>query len=295
MVAVPIIFKFGKEIGKAIKKNGKIALTALALPFIISNNLSATRGKLDIGNKIYTNSSQALVFNHTVKPRVSDGYDSWDHIYDAMFDPSGISSKIVSIVQEEDEEKELDIDKRPEESIMPANLELSIHRQSANRGDPVTISSENELWCALSLAGSPYFYDFGNKPITFWEKDTNDPNTLYFMADVREAIDKSDFYWDTIKSAKIPLLRLDGEYGSEVPYLKAKIKFNTFPGDFDLDGKVNLKDYAYWANCDPIADITGTNGLPDGEVDFYDLSLYNRDYLKDSNDPNTWRDFPYEY
>jgi len=26
----------------------------------------------------------------------------------------------------------------------------------------------------------------------------------------------------------------------------------------------------------------------DGSVDFYDLSLFTRDYLKDSNDPNTY-------
>ena len=33
----------------------------------------------------------------------------------------------------------------------------------------------------------------------------------------------------------------------------------------------------------------------DENVDFYDFGLYLRDWLKDSNDPNTWRDFPYDY
>jgi len=75
----------------------------------------------------------------------------------------------------------------------------------------------------------------------------------------------------------------------------AQTNFKIFSGDFNLDGKVNLKDYAYWANCDPIADISDPNGLPDGEVDIHDLALFNRDWLKDSNDPNTWREFEYEY
>jgi hypothetical protein len=132
------------------------------------------------------------------------------------------------------------------------------------------------------------FYDlkaFGDNYL----KDSNDPDnyTISFIADIREVIAKN--------GSIVPLPNLNGEYGSQVPYMYAQTRFNTFPGDFNLDGKIDLKDYAYWANCDPIADITGANGLPDKNVDVYDLSLFKRDWLKDSNDPNTWRDFLYSY
>jgi len=121
------------------------------------------------------------------------------------------------------------------------------------------------------------------------------------MADIREAVDKSNYYPLGFKTAVIPLAPLDGIYGSEVPYMYTQVRFNTFPGDFNLDGKVNLEDFSYlgkdWMTTDvnSIADISGPNGLPDKNVDIHDLSLFARDWLKDSNDPNTWRDFPYEY
>jgi len=37
-----------------------------------------------------------------------------------------------------------------------------------------------------------------------------------------------------------------------------------------------------------IADISGPNGTSDKSVDFYDLSAFTDDYLRDINDPNTW-------
>jgi len=283
------------EVGRTIKNNGNITLAALGLSFIINNNLSATKGKLDIFNKIYTNSSQGLVINHTVKEGVSDDYDSWDHIYDAMFDPSGISSKIVSLVQGEDGEKELNIDRRPEESIAQANLELSLHSQF---GNPITISSLNELWCSLPLAGSPYFYDFGNKPIALKQYDPNDPNRFYPLYDIRQIIAHQNGPYNT---GIIELRPLNATYGSEVPYAYFKLYFDRFPGGFDLRSRVDLADFAIMAedygktDVNSVADISGPNGMPDNNVNLYDLSLYTRDYLKDSNDPNTWRDFSYEY
>jgi len=287
-----------------IKKNAEIGIIILGgLIFGGTKDVYASTGALSIINGI--NSPYSSQVHETVhRAGVSEGYDSKDYIYFPMFNPSGIKAKIVSILEEETEKKELEIDARPVDSTTAVNLELAIHKQGANWGDPVTIDSENELWCSLPLAGAPYFYNFGNKPITLWERNIIDPNnnpndpnnyTLSFMADIRESIDKSDFYPGGRKTARLILSHLSITLGSEVPYIYAQTNFTIFSGDFNFDGKVNLKDYAYWADCDPIADISGPNGLPDGEVDFYDLSLYNRDYLKDSNDPNTWRDFPYPY
>jgi hypothetical protein len=67
-----------------------------------------------------------------------------------------------------------------------------------------------------------------------------------------------------------------------------------FPGDLNGDGKVNLKDFAYFApywgarDVNSIADISGLNGIPDKNVDFYDLQAFTGDYLRDINVPGTW-------
>jgi len=296
MVAVPIIRKLVLEkiveVGRAIQKNWKKALIVISLPFIMSDNVNASEGRLDIISCIrsdYQNGSHITV--HRQDAGVSDGYDSFDHIYRGMFNPSGIKAKIVSIV----EEKELDKDNRPVDSTSPVNLELSIHEKYAQRGDPVALDSENELWISLPFAGAPYFYDFGNKPITFWERNIIDPNnnpnepnnyTISFIADVREVIDRN--------RGVVPLPPLDGIHGSEIPYMYAQTRFNTFPGDFDLHSRVDMQDFAYlaedWGKTDvnSIVDISGPNGIPDKNVDVYDLALFTRDYLKDANDPNTW-------
>jgi len=216
--------------------------------------------------------------------------DGMDYYYYNIYP---LETKIISRIQ--GCEYDIDVDSRPLESLSPIDLELSLVSSS---GSDISLNATNELWCILPFANTPpYFADFGNKPITFWEKsiidpneNVNDPNnyTLSLVADIRAAISKSDFYTSSGKTAKIPLDDFNGTYKSGVAYMYAQTRFNTFPGDFNLDGKVNLRDYACWANSDTIADITDVNGLPDGTVDFHDLGLYIRDYLKDSNDTTTW-------
>jgi hypothetical protein len=76
-----------------------------------------------------------------------------------------------------------------------------------------------------------------------------------------------------------------------------QLRFDKFSGDFDRDGKGDLRDFSYLAqywnikDVNTIADISGPDGIPDKVVDIYDFALFSRDYLKDSNDPNTWRPF----
>jgi hypothetical protein len=270
-------------------------LIAFGLPFIVSNNVYSSAGRLDIGSGIYYDDYSGDRVKIIHKIGALEGYGLYDDdLYFPMFSPSGIKAKIVSILEEETEKKEVGIDRRPENSTSSINLELSLHSQS---GDPVTITinSTNELWCNLPIAGPPYFYDFGKKPITLWKRSIIDPNsnpndpnnyTLSFMADVRESISKN--------SGVVPLPDLNGTYGSEVPYFYAQVRFNTFPGNFDLHSRVDMQDFAFlaqdWNKTDvnSIADISGPNGIPDKNVDVYDLSLFTRDYLKDPNDPNTW-------
>jgi len=220
------------------------------------------KGRLDIldrlVNTFYTNQDIKLIHRGDVP--VSEGYDNKDCIYYGMFNPEGIKAKIVSIIPG----YELEIDVRPIDSTSPVNLELSIHGQNANRGDPITMSCENVLKCSLPISGAPYFYNFGKKPITLWERtiidpneNPNDPNnyTLSFMADIREAIDNG---------TAIPLADLNGTYGSEVPYAWLQVRFDKFPGDSNLDGRVDLEDLSYigrdWMVTDinSVADISGS-------------------------------------
>ena len=66
-----------------------------------------------------------------------------------------------------------------------------------------------------------------------------------------------------------------------------QVKFDTYAGDLNLDGKVNFTDYQILANDwkkegegPYIADITGEYGQPDGKVDERDLELLVRNWLK---------------
>jgi hypothetical protein len=67
-----------------------------------------------------------------------------------------------------------------------------------------------------------------------------------------------------------------------------------FSGDLNLDGRVDNTDYAYFApdwnarNVNSISDISGPNGVPDKNVDYWDLSAFSDDYLRDINEPSTW-------
>jgi hypothetical protein len=232
--------------------------------------------------------------------RYDDGLDSrYYTIYD-------LETKIISRIP--DYEHELYTDVRPIDSLTPVNLELSLVSKS---GSDITPNSKNELWCSLPLAETPpYFADFRNKPITFWEKSIIDPNnnhndpnnyTISFLADVREAIDKSDFYTSDGKTAQISLSNLNGEYGSQVPYGFYQVRFDVYPGNLNfgldadgkvLDGIVNIKDLAILGNdwgkqgqpSEFVGDITGPQGLPDGKVDYQDLELSTRYWLKDIRD-----------
>jgi hypothetical protein len=67
-----------------------------------------------------------------------------------------------------------------------------------------------------------------------------------------------------------------------------------FPGDLNLDGRVDNVDFAYFAkdwnlrDVNSISDISGPDGRPDKNVNFYDLKTFSEDYLRDINEPSTW-------
>jgi len=293
------IIGFSKNIGKVIKKNAKIGILLAGATISSFNNnclgFGYEPGKLKISNYVYDNNFFWRPFNILHYPGTSEGYDyGYDFAYYPIYN---LETKIISTNNLIPEYEELYTEARPLDSKTPVNLELSLYSSSGN----VTINSKNELRCSFrSWHGQ--MLDFGKKPITLWERtiidpnsDPNDPNNyaLSFMADVRDANDKSDFYWDGTWTAVIPLPDVNNP-GSGAIYKKLQIKFDTFPGDFNLRSRVDMQDFAYlaqdWGKTDAnsIADISGPYGIPDKNVDVYDLALFTRDYLKDADDPNTW-------
>ncbi len=166
------------------------------------------KGSLEIDNLInrgYTSSS--LGFAHY--PGASEGTDDYDSRYYAMFDPSGIASKIISKV----ESYELDADVRPVESKTEVYLELSLVSQS---GKNLKINSPNELRVSMPLEG----YDFGSQTLTFQQYNPDDPSESYPEYDIKKLIE------DGNGAGTIKLPDLNGTYQSEKPYAYFKIKFN---------------------------------------------------------------------
>jgi len=66
------------------------------------------------------------------------------------------------------------------------------------------------------------------------------------------------------------------------------LPFGKYPGDFDMNGRVDLFDWCYLANDwkksvnlgSYLGDITGPDGKPDGRVDYLDVATFARDFLK---------------
>ncbi|OGJ16821.1 hypothetical protein A3K73_08670 [Candidatus Pacearchaeota archaeon RBG_13_36_9] len=175
---------------------------------IISAQSEDVKGSLEIDNLIsrgYTSSSLGLAHY----PGASEGTDSYDSRYYAMFDPSGIASKIISKV----ESYELDADIRPAESTTEVYLELSLVSQS---GRDITINSPNELRLSMPLEG----YNFGSQTLTLQQYNPENTSESYPEYDIRKLIEEEN------GAGTIKLPDLSGTYQSEKPYAYFKIKFS---------------------------------------------------------------------
>jgi hypothetical protein len=216
-------------------------------------------------------------------PEGEEGYGGYDWNYSHFPMWMGeLSTKIVSIIPGH----ELLSDLRPIDSLTPVNLELSLHTRS---GNPITLPNlGNWLQCIIDPANSGWTFE--PKPITLWRRNIIDPNsnpndpnnyTISFMADIREAIAK--------QGGIIPLPDLNGTYQSQVAYAWLQVRFDIFAGDFDFNRRLDFADLSYLAqdwmatDVNSVADITSPNGLPDKAVDMWDLELFSRNWLKDSN------------
>jgi len=256
-------------------------------------------GKFQIVNRVSYHPDLDSLDHHTTfhwYEKATEGFDDngYDHRFVGGFPMwmGQFRTKITSIVGG----YELVVDSRPLESYSPVDIDLGLYTSS---GSPISITNLGN-WLTCTIDPSNKAWTFEPKPITLWERSIIDPNntpndpnnyTISFMADIREAIGKQG------GSGSVQLPVLNGTYVSHVSYMYVQVRFNTFPGDFNLDGIVDLKDYAVFAkewgqeDVNSFSDISGSTGLPDKNLNIYDLALFARDWLKKSNDPNTWKPF----
>ncbi len=164
-------------------------------------------GALEIDNVIsrdYTSSNLGLVHYSEAE----EGLDKYDSNYYAMFDSSGIASKIISRVGE----NELDNDARPDTSKTEFLIELSLVSQS---GGDVSISSPNELRVLMPLEG----YTFGSQKLVLQQYDPDDPSEIIADYDVRELIEEGE----GVGIIKLP--DINGNHKSGEPYAYFKLIF----------------------------------------------------------------------
>jgi len=260
-------------------KLGKISLAAAVLLSATFFGLAklangAVTGRLDmevnINNLSYVNNTYKFLHKDTT----TDGFDSGeDNVYGTIFSPFPIASKAISRIPG----YELMTDKRHPDSNTPIDLELSIHSES---GDPISVNSSNN-YLEFTIDPTSQGWNFGNKPITYWEPNDADPNIYHLVANVRKEILQN--------SGVVPIPILDGTYESEEPYLYAGIRYDVYDTDLyeDEDNITNFRDYAVFANNWKRKGITDSNRGNvddpgawadfnlDGDVDYSDLDFMN--------------------
>ncbi len=99
----------------------------------------------------------------------------------------------------------------------------------------------------------------------FNRNNETDPNT--FGSYVGSDVNDFNAYADIDRNGGVGL--------EDLEIFKTYFKF---PGDLNLDGKVDNTDYAYLANDWNV-----------GDANFYDLEAFAGDYLRDINEPGTWQ------
>jgi len=255
----------------------------VAFPIILNSAFGETNeGCLQFKNYVEdaegnNNHIQTNHWSESIAPGISEGEDPYDAIGPFyMPDCSGLYSECNDIGTLWKFWK----DARPEDSNTPFNIKLIFNGK---------INEAKQNW--LKFIYRDLNYTFGNRPIIFQQTSSTDPNAFYPVYDVRRAIAQNE--------GKVPLEDLAaGTYGpgtitSDVtPYGDGLLTIGTrLLSDLNENGRVELEDFAYFAqdwnatDVNSIADISGPNGIPDKNVDFYDLGAFADDYLKDINDP----------
>lgn len=186
---------------------------------------------------------------------------------------------------------ELSKDARPGDPNI-ALLELSIYSPKVNEPN---ISSENYLkfWLPNDANSAALNNIFGGKPLTIQQvSDSNDPNLVYPLWDIRKIIDKN--------GRQLPLNNLVNQKPN-TGYAYFTLSTDRELLDINEDRKIDSNDYALLSeNFGKTgifrSDISGEKGpgLPDGKVDAADeaafITKYNELY-PDNPIPNPYGEF----
>ena len=257
-------FSKGKKLGLV----GKLIFGVGALVGI------ARADSIDVNNVVNShqinNDVRILHVSEITYPGVSDGLDGYDNSeFMYLENCSGLCSDVNSVG--------LWKDFRPNTSKRFFDLKLKY------KGE---VTGEIGNYLNFKFVNTNHF---GNKPIIFQQtSNTNNPDKFYPVVDVRRAIAQN--------GGIVPLKELvAGTYFPDVPYGSGDLEIGTrILADIDDNGKVDFKDYSLLAQDwmapqgKHVGDIVGPNGIPDGYVDYQDLSAFCGSWLADVNDPNTW-------
>ncbi len=220
---------------------------------------------------------------------VSDGLDGKDYVIDIGNFPNGFCycvpdapehfCEVASMYSDVNGNKLLE-DYRPCDSNAPFDIKLFLCGSVGNGTENYLLVDFYGAW------PEPECETFDDK-IIILESDRLPHGQAY--VDVRKVIKKGSIYGTGL----IELIPLTGDYNINNPYGNATLYIvekgsaaaTAFLCDINIDGVVNLEDYACIAESyekfgEGLAgDITGPNGVPDGCVDYADISAFAKEYL----------------
>jgi len=260
---------------KKLNLVGRVILACAALVGGASADPTAPIGRLDATNFVNDVSYENGEVKLFLKVGTSEGYVvEEDRLYDPAFIGGPVKrAKIISAVPG----YELSLNKsRPDFNFM--DLEFSLHSES---GEPMVVSGlENKV--IFEIDPTNRGWDFGDKPITYWEIDSNDPNISYLRANIRRECLQN--------GGTVSLDNLNETYFSEEVYLRAQIRFDTHYAHLNPDDNiVNFKDYTVLAGAYGRTGITDANRAdPNDKGAQADLNLDDR---VDTNDLSIFSDY----
>ena len=226
----------------------------------------ADDGFLNINNFVNsTISIEPLMVNHYQSVGVSDGYDgSWDLPASTPFPNQSSLHSDISDIESNPLNNKIVRDYR-----LPSSTKDFLVKLVYNGNTETILSNHFEF----SFLDSDYI--FGSKPILF----QSDLLPYGPVVDVRKAIAQN--------SGVVPLIDLPaGTYSTSTPYGEGILTIGTRKlADLSDNGDIDIEDFSMlafnWGESGGkyVGDITGPNGIPDGNVDMYDLLEFVSEWL----------------
>jgi hypothetical protein len=250
--------------GKSAFMNPRRIVFAFSILFFASQNVRASdSGYLQIHNYVgsYPHTFTEIIRWDGYSPAATDGFDSHDIVAGPL--QSG-SANIYSDINDGGTIYYLWFDARAEDSTAPYYIKL---------GFEGILSSPQSNYLSFQF---PYEeYEFGNVPILY----RSDRLPYGPVVDVRKAIAQN--------LGRLNLIDVSaGTYNQWNPYCSGELTIGTrLLADLDDSNQVDFNDYAKlvkdWNKPQGqyLGDITGPNGIPDGYVNYYDLSAFCDDWL----------------